>query len=125
MDSYYPALLFRTRDIGRWEHSIMSYGGWALMYDTAGDHWFRTSSGATVYIKSTGNMGIGQELPTSKIDIQGLSNATGGAHQLRLRKPYTPTSQNDPAGNIGDISWDENHIYVKTEAGWKRSALGW
>ena len=29
----------------------------------------------------------------------------------------------DPAGNIGDTSWDSSYFYVKTIDGWKRAAL--
>lgn len=35
----------------------------------------------------------------------------------------TPSSTADGAGTTGDIRWDDNYIYIKTSAGWKRSAL--
>jgi hypothetical protein len=39
---------------------------------------------------------------------------------------YTPTGSADANGNIGDVAWDANYVYIKTAAGWKRSALsGW
>lgn len=38
-------------------------------------------------------------------------------------KSLTPTSSADASGNTGDIAYDDNYIYVKTSAGWKRSAL--
>lgn len=56
---------------------------------------------------------------TAVMDIEGDK----GFNQLRLRKSYTPTSSNDPNGNTGDVSWDENYLYIKTTAGWKRTAL--
>ncbi|HTX87656.1 MAG TPA: hypothetical protein VMC08_01615, partial [Bacteroidales bacterium] len=31
---------------------------------------------------------------------------------------YTPTGSDDTNGNIGDIVWNDNFIYVKTNAGW-------
>jgi len=66
-----------------------------------------------------GNVGINNEDPTSKLDISG----TTGYQQLRLRNSYTPTTSGDTNGEIGDISWDDNYIYVKTNSGWGRSSL--
>jgi hypothetical protein len=36
---------------------------------------------------------------------------------------YTPSATGDTAGIQGDITWDDSYVYVKTSAGWKRSAL--
>ena len=66
-----------------------------------------------------GNVGINNGDPTSKLDISG----TTGYQQLRLRNSYTPTTSGDTNGEIGDISWDDNYIYVKTNSGWGRSSL--
>jgi hypothetical protein len=76
---------------------------------------------------SSGNLGVrGNALfgadgtaATSRVDIIGAN----GYSQVRLRTAYTPTSTADTNGNTGDISWDANYFYVKTAAGWKRSAL--
>jgi hypothetical protein len=38
-------------------------------------------------------------------------------------KQYTPISSDDPQGNVGNISRDDNYIYIKTSEGWKRSGL--
>jgi hypothetical protein len=76
--------------------------------------------GSRFNVKGNGTVGIGMTVPTSQLDILGVK----GYSQLRLRTPYTPTSSSDSNGNIGDISWDENYIYVKTASGWKRSTLG-
>lgn len=35
----------------------------------------------------------------------------------------TPANSADAQGSTGDIAWDASFIYVKTGAGWKRSAL--
>ncbi len=67
----------------------------------------------------TGKMGIGTTEPTSNLDI----NGDDGYSQLRLRTSYTPTGTSDPNGNVGDVNWDDNYIYIKTSAGWKRAAL--
>jgi hypothetical protein len=66
-----------------------------------------------------GNLGIKTTSPTDLIDINGAN----GYSQLRLRTAYTPTGTADANGNTGDVSWDDNYIYIKTTAGWKRSAL--
>jgi hypothetical protein len=70
-------------------------------------------------ITPDGNVGIGTTAPTAKVDVVGVT----GYNQLRLRTPYTPTGSADPNGNVGDIAWDDNYIYVKTSVGWKRAAL--
>lgn len=36
---------------------------------------------------------------------------------------YTPTSSNDNAGNEGNITRDEDYIYIKTNSKWKRTKL--
>ncbi len=77
-------------------------------------------SGRTLLTNTENNIGIGIDDPTAKIDI----NNPAGFGQLRLRNSYTPDDTSDPNGNIGDISWDDNYFYVKTNAGWKRTALG-
>jgi hypothetical protein len=66
-----------------------------------------------------GSLGIKTTSPTDLIDINGAN----GYSQLRLRTAYTPTGTADANGNTGDLSWDDNYIYIKTAAGWKRSTL--
>jgi hypothetical protein len=66
-----------------------------------------------------GNLGIKTTSPTDLIDINGAN----GYSQLRLRTAYTPTGTADANGNTGDVGWDADYIYIKTAAGWKRSAL--
>lgn len=36
---------------------------------------------------------------------------------------FTPSSSNDPTGNVGDETWDNNFRYIKTPEGWKRVPL--
>ena len=36
---------------------------------------------------------------------------------------YTPTSSNDTVGSEGNITRDDNYMYVKTSTGWKRTNL--
>ncbi len=77
------------------------------------------SAESLLVVESTGNVGIGTASPTSRLDINGLT----GTDQLRIRTSYTPTGTGDANGNIGDVTWDDNFMYIKTSAGWKRSAL--
>ena len=73
-------------------------------------------------LKALGRTSIGLDgssTITSRLDISGEE----GYNQLRLRKKYTPTSTSDTNGAEGDVSWDDNYIYIKTSSGWKRSAL--
>lgn len=61
------------------------------------------------------NLGIGTAAPLSPIDVAGSA--------IRIRTPFTPTGSSDARGNVGDLSWDAGYVYVKTAAGWRRSAL--
>ncbi len=36
---------------------------------------------------------------------------------------YTPTSSSDAKGQVGNYTYDENYMYIKTNGGWKRIAL--
>lgn len=67
-----------------------------------------------------GRIGIGTGLSSSKVTI---NNAADPSAQLRLISSFTPTSTNDTSGNPGDFAWDDGYLYIKTNAGWKRSAL--
>jgi hypothetical protein len=50
---------------------------------------------------------------TDEVSVAGRLNVT----------TRTPSSSADTQGTTRDIAWDDNYIYVKTSAGWKRSAL--
>lgn len=79
----------------------------------------RTNNVNRIQISNAGNIGINIGTPTATLDV----NGTTGFDQLRLRQAFTPTSTADASGNVGDVSWDDNFIYIKTSTGWKRSAL--
>lgn len=66
-----------------------------------------------------GNVGVRTTAPTATMDISGST----GYNQVRMRTSYTPTSTTDSNGSVGDMAWDDNFIYIKTTAGWKRAAL--
>lgn len=81
-----------------------------------------TKAGTEVLsLAANGNFGISSPTPTAKLDISGST----GYNQLRVRTSFTPSSSGDTSGNIGDIAWDDNYMYVKTNTGWGRSALSY
>jgi hypothetical protein len=57
--------------------------------------------------------------PLSALDVY---SATGYS-QFRLRTQYTPSSTADTNGNTGDLCADDNYVYYKSSAGWKRATL--
>jgi hypothetical protein len=66
-------------------------------------------------INTSGNCAIGNVTATAKLDVQG--------NTIRLRTARTPASAT-AAGNLGDICWDSNYIYVCVSSNtWKRTAL--
>ncbi len=52
-----------------------------------------------------------------------IQNNTTHVNQLVVVQSYTPGSSGDAYGITGQITWDENYIYVKTNSGWARSQL--
>lgn len=73
-----------------------------------------------LYIQtSTQGVAIGPTTPTDKLTVDGAN----GYSVFRLVDSYTPTGTADTNGNTGSFAWDANYLYIKTSAGWKRSAL--
>jgi hypothetical protein len=87
----------------------------------SGDAYSIYSTNSEGMMYHAGKVGIGSGItsPTAKLDVNGPT----GYDQLRLRTSFTPTDTSDSHGNVGDIAWDDSYIYVKTSAGWKRTAL--
>lgn len=72
-----------------------------------------------VRISKEGYMGINTASPTARLDIE--------ATTIRLRQKRTIASSTT-AGNMGDICWDENYLYICIQDNqWKRISLsgGW
>lgn len=76
------------------------------------------TSNELMRITGDGKVGIGTAAPTSQLHVAG-----NGYQQLRLENGFTPANSSDSNGAQGQIAWDNSYIYVKTGAGWKRSAL--
>jgi autotransporter adhesin len=75
---------------------------------------------ATLFVGGPDNrIGVRTHIPTAKLDVEGDT----GYDQVRMRTSYTPTGTADANGNVGDIAWDDSYVYIKTNAGWKRSTL--
>jgi len=83
--------------------------------DSAHNLAIATGNVERIRVDTSGNVGIGTTSPTSTLDIN--------SDRIRVRSTFTPTGTADTAGNVGDIAWDDNYVYVKTSVGWKRAAL--
>lgn len=71
-------------------------------------------------VKGDGSVGIGAfENLNSKLTI----HSEGGHDQLQLKNDFTPDGTKDIRGNIGNIAWNDEYIFIKTKQGWKRSTL--
>ena len=90
-------------------------------FTTSSNYIFISDGAGNVRLMSdnSGLVGVGTTAPTARLHVK----ATNGYNQFRLETSYTPSSTADANGNIGDFAWDDSYIYVKTTAGWKRSAL--
>lgn len=90
-------------------------------YTTVSNHIHLSDGQANVraFCDNNGLWSFGATTPTARMHVK----ASTGYNQFRLETSYTPSSTADTNGNIGDMAWDDNYIYIKTTAGWKRSAL--
>jgi hypothetical protein len=59
----------------------------------------------------------------SATTFEATTDGTVKLKRINATENFTPTGTADTAGNTGDITKDDNYVYVKTSAGWKRSAL--
>ena len=87
-----------------------------------GNDFTTSTPNAAIFYDSGTEIKVGVQTtnPTARLDV----NSSTGFNQIRMRASYTPTGTSDTNGNVGDIAWDNNYFYVKTSAGWKRTALG-
>jgi hypothetical protein len=55
----------------------------------------------------------------------GAANANGTvkASRFNFSATVTPSGSADAQGSTGDLRYDDSYLYVKTSAGWKRTAL--
>lgn len=71
-------------------------------------------------LRVNGNAVVSGTLTSNSFTTSGAVTAT----YLNMSSPLTPSSSADATGSIGDVRYDDNYIYIKTSAGWKRSSLG-
>ena len=91
---------------------IRFYAGTNAQFDSPQMHI--QGSGTT-----KGFVGIGTETPTSRLDISGGT----GYNQFRMRTSYSATTSGDTNGSIGDMAWNDNYLYIRTNMGWGRISL--
>jgi hypothetical protein len=83
----------------------------------------------SVAINRRGNVGVLiSDRPIAKLDIYGGDCGSGSGwvgacrHELRLRQKQTPATASE--GNVGDIAWDNDNLYIKTGSSqWKKIPL--
>lgn len=84
-----------------------------------GNHDSAVGGGITV-LNAVSN-GVNSEIKTDK---NGKWIITPALSTTQLSLPeYTPKSTEDKIGDSGDVVWDDNYLYIKTNGGWKRSSL--
>jgi hypothetical protein len=113
-------------------------GGHADTITTTADYSYLFGIASTLTADSTfmvdmphirfGDETNGYEFPTQDgASVQALhTDGSGHLYWRYTDKPieaYTPTNSNDGHGSTGDIAWDDNYVYIKTSAGWKRTQL--
>ena len=73
------------------------------------------------------DVGIGTTTPAAKLDVRGNVRIAGDSNSLVIENPQVPANSSDSMGEKGRIAWDDNYLYVKTQAGpehvWKRAKL--
>lgn len=67
---------------------------------------------------------LGDTPATFEISEEGKWVTNNPLKPYRIEIPFfTPINSNDKTGNEGEISMDNNYLYLKTNTGWKRSSL--
>lgn len=128
---------------------ISQYYGVTLTGIPAGTTAWYLYNSTTARSYLQGDVGVGISTPSQKLHVSGNARLTGAfydgtnsagssgniltstgsatqwksAASILAGSTYTPTGTADPLGTTGDFSYDSNYIYVKTSAGWKRTAL--
>jgi len=105
--------------------SGMSYN-WINREDSGNDRFYgfiaqqleKVDNHLTFTSKSSGYMGVRNDAITPLI-VESIKEI----HNNPSIPNYTPTSSNDSYGNIGNVTSDDDYLYVKTNNGWKRTSL--
>jgi len=105
--------------------SGVSYN-WINRGDSGNDRFYgfiaqqleRVDNHLTFTSKSSGYMGVRNDAITPLI-VESIKEI----HNNPSIPNYTPTSSNDSYGNIGNVTSDDDYLYIKTNNGWKRTSL--
>ena len=100
-------------------HDVTLTGAEGLLYADLSENTFKGHNGTSFFR-------FMQQSTTVPTNGQiGVFNSTTLLYEPSNPKArsYTPTSTADANGATGDIAYDDSYIYIKTSAGWKRSAL--
>ena len=105
--------------------SGVSYN-WINREDSGNDRFYgfiaqqleKVDNHLTFTSKSSGYMGVRNDAITPLIveSIKEIRNNPSIPN-------YTPSSSNDSYGNIGNVTSDDDYLYIKTNNGWKRTSL--
>lgn len=92
--------------------------------------YFNLSPSASQNVKNCNGTWIDSSGVTNSVIIggsglTGTTNNTVYVNALNIKTPFTPSSSGDTSGQVGDIVWDNNYVYIKTNTGWGRSALSY
>lgn len=108
----------------------VGYGVQMGDYGTSSAGAYSTALGASTKARKDGSVALGADHTGAGADstvqdqiVLGTtlhSTSVPGRFGVATR---TPANTADAQGSTGDIAWDASFIYVKTGAGWKRSAL--
>ena len=81
----------------------------------------QTSIGGGISVLNALDRGAAAEL---KLDADGNWITNTGFKPQNITIPnFTPSSSADKTGSVGDVSFDDNYMYIKTKNGWTRVAL--
>ena len=93
-------------------------GGDDLRYGFIAQRVDEVDSNLTVTNQVDGYMGLKSDCFTPLI-VESIKEI----HNNPSIPNYTPTSSGDTYGNVGNITTDDNYLYIKTNNGWKRTSL--
>lgn len=89
---------------------------------------FTGSTSSTIFINVSGEAEITSafKITDDGIEADGSTSKSGFILKdgfLNLVQKFKPTGSGDITGLNRDFTFDDDYIYIKTEAGWKRAAI--
>jgi len=101
-------------------HDVTLTGAEGLLYADLSEKTFKGHNGTSFFrfMQQSTTIPTNGQIP--------VWNSTTGLYEPATATPAqtpAPSSTADSIGNAGDIRYDDDYIYIKTSAGWKRSAL--